>query len=87
MEDVAQNITKRLYGEDKVKYEFIHFTLNNMKKVFDILNEDDDEFFESMSKGHFDEYMMGVVEFYEENFYLKKWLTIYVMVLLNPYTI
>ena len=87
MEDVAQNITKRLYGDDKVKYEFIRFTLNNMKKVFDILNEDDDEFFESMSKGHLDEYMMGVVEFYEENFYLKKWLTIYVMVLLNPYTI
>ena len=43
-----------------------------MKKVFDILNEDDDEFFESMSKGHLGEYMMGVVEFYEENFYFEK---------------
>ena len=87
MEDVAQKITKRLYGDDKVKYEFIRFSLNNMKKVFDILNEDDDEVFESMSKGHLDEYIMVLWNFMKKIFTLKKWLTIYVMVLLNPYTI
>ena len=76
MEDVAHKITERLYGDDEIKCEFIgHWGLNNIKKIFDILDGTKKEFkkfIESISEGRMDEYMMGAVEFFEEYFYFEK---------------
>ena len=64
MEDVAQKITKRLYGDDKVKYEIIFTILDSTQK----LGEDTKYY----SEGNLDEYIRGAIEFLEDNTDLEK---------------
>ena len=73
MNDIAHKVTERLYGDDKVKCEFIFHYLNNIKKLNDILHTQDyDEITKSLSEGNLDKYMMGVVEQFEDYFDLKE---------------
>ena len=72
MNDIAHEVTKRLYGDDKVKCEIlIHFLTTN-KKVFDTLGIQGDEFTKSLSEGHLDGFMMSVVEHFEDHFNLEE---------------
>ena len=72
MNDIAHEVTERLYGDDKVKCEIlIHFLTTN-KKVFDTLGIQDDEFTKSLSEGQLDGFMMSVVEHFEDHFNLEE---------------
>ena len=54
MEDEAQKITKRLYGDDKVKYEIILNILYFIQKLDGNIN--------NYLKGNSDGWIMGLVE-------------------------
>ena len=64
MEDVAQKVTKRLYGNDKVKFGII-LTLFYYTQKF---GED----IRYYSEGNLDEYIKGFIEFLEDNINLKE---------------
>ena len=64
MEDVAQKITKRLYGDDKVKYEIILTMLYVTQKI-----GEDIRYF---TEGILDEFIRGQIELLEETNGLEK---------------
>ena len=65
MEDVAQKITERLYGDDdKVKYEIILTILYFEQKFGGNINY--------YLEGNLDEYMKGIIEALKDNADLKK---------------
>ena len=64
MEDVAQKITKRLYGDDEIKYEIILTMLYVTQKV-----GGDIRYF---TEGILDEFIRGQIELLEETNSLEK---------------
>ena len=73
MNDIAHKVTERLYGDDKVKCEILINFLKGVKKLFDALGAKGyDEFTKSLSEGRLDEYMMGVMEQFEDYFDLEE---------------
>ena len=58
MEDVAQKITKRLYGNDEIKYEIILNILYFIQKLDGNIN--------NYLKGNSDRWIMGLVENLED---------------------
>ena len=56
---MAHKVAERLYGDDKVKCEFICHWITGVKKVNDILGaECYDEYTKSLCEGRLDEYIM-----------------------------
>lgn len=60
MEDVAQKITKRIYGDDKVKYEVILNMLYYEQKMGNY-----NEVVNYYLQGNMDEFIMGIMEYLE----------------------
>ena len=72
MNDIAHKVTERLYDDDKVKYEFIFHWLTYAKKFFDALSTGDyDEYTKSLFEVYLDEYMVAMIEFFEDKFDLE----------------
>ena len=67
----AHKVTE-LYGDDKVKFEFIFHWLNNTKKFIDIHGIHDDDYFKSLSEGNLDGYVVGMIEFHQNKIGLEK---------------
>ena len=63
MEDIAQKVTERLYGEDKVKFEII-LTMLYYAQKFGVIGY--------YSEGNVDEYIRGIIEHLEDNTDLEK---------------
>ena len=58
MDDIAQKVSERLYGDDEVKYEIILTLLHVAQKL--------DEDIRYFSEGNLDEYMKGIIEVLED---------------------
>ena len=64
MEDVAHKVTKRLYGNDEIKFEIILTMLYYEQKFGGDIKQ--------YSESNLDEYNRGLIEFLEDNTNLEK---------------